>query len=120
MFGIFLALIILVSFLLIIVIMVQNPKGGGLSSSLGGGQVVGGYKNTNEFLDKATWGLGLGLIVLILMSALSFNTGSESRLIDDSFKPVAPKEAAKPEGTNSTTAKPADAPVETPTPAPAQ
>jgi hypothetical protein len=54
------------------------------------------------------------------MSALSFNTGSESRLIDDSFKPVAPKEAAKPEGTNSTTAKPADAPVETPTPAPAQ
>jgi hypothetical protein len=70
--------------------------------------------------NQVVYFLRIFLIVLILMSALSFNTGSESRLIDDSFKPVAPKEAAKPEGTNSTTAKPADAPVETPTPAPAQ
>jgi|694.fasta_scaffold00616_57 preprotein translocase subunit SecG len=99
MFTVFLALIVLVSFLLIVVIMVQNPKGGGLSSSFGGGQVVGGYKNTNEFLDKATWGLGLTLIVLIMVSALSFNIGSQSKLIDDSFKPAIEEKAKDPNAT---------------------
>lgn len=112
MFTIFLALIVLVSFFLIVVIMVQNPKGGGLSSSFGGGQVVGGYKNTNEFLDKATWGLGLGLIVLILMSALSFNSGSQSTLIDKSFKP-APAIENKSETATPSTETPAT-PVEAP------
>ena len=98
--------------------MVQNPKGGGLSSSFGGGQVVGGYKNTNEFLDKATWGLGLGLIVLILMSALSFNSGSQSTLIDKSFKPAPAIENKSETATPNASATP-ETPA-TPVEAPAQ
>jgi len=79
-FSIFIALIIVVCFLLVLVVMVQNPKGGGLSSSLGGGanQVVGGVKQTSDFLDKSTWTLAVLLVVLILMSnvALKSNFGA--------------------------------------------
>ena len=68
-FNIFLFLILVVCFFLIVVVMVQNPKGGGLSSTFGGNtQVVGGVKNTSNFLDKSTWTLGIVLVVLILVS----------------------------------------------------
>ena len=92
-FSIFLILIVVVSLLLILVVMVQNPKGGGLSSSFGGGgsQVVGGVKNTNDFLDKTTWTLAVLLVALILLSNISLKSSfgaSESRLIDEQAAPI--------------------------------
>lgn len=85
-FTIFLILIVIVAFLLVAVIMVQNPKGGGLSSSFGGGgtQQLGGVKKTGDFLDKSTWFLATVLILLILASNLTLETGSgaESTALD--------------------------------------
>jgi preprotein translocase subunit SecG len=65
--------------------MVQNPKGGGLSSSLGGSTQIGGVQKTTDFLDKSTWTLAAVLIVLILLSSLSFGGSlgdSDSKIID--------------------------------------
>lgn len=87
MFSIFLVLITIVCFLLVVVIMVQNPKGGGLSSAIGGSQMMGGVQKTNDFLDKSTWTLSGLLIVLILLSSLSFSGklgDNGSKLIDGS------------------------------------
>jgi preprotein translocase subunit SecG len=84
-FSIFLVLITIVCFLLVVVIMVQNPKGGGLSSSLGGSTQIGGVQKTTDFLDKSTWTLATILIVLILLSSLSFGGSlgdSDSKIID--------------------------------------
>jgi preprotein translocase subunit SecG len=102
-FTIFLVLITIVCFLLIVVIMVQNPKGGGLSSSLGGSTQMGGVQKTTDFLDKSTWYLSGALIVLILMSSLSFtglSSDNGSKIIDESAVttptiPVAPKAETK-------------------------
>ncbi|MEO4004435.1 preprotein translocase subunit SecG [Flavobacterium sp. CAU 1735] len=122
MFSVFLVLITIVCFLLIVVIMVQNPKGGGLSSSLGGSQMMGGVQKTNDFLDKSTWTLATALIVLILLSSLSF-TGSMgdngSKLIDNSTpapaaapaKPAADKAAAPAAATETPAATDAAAPA---------
>lgn len=83
--------------------MVQNPKGGGLSSAIGGSQQMGGVQKTTDFLDKSTWALATMLIVLILMSSLSFTGAmgnSESKIIDQTststpaVTPVAPAPAA--------------------------
>lgn len=84
-FTIFLVLITIVCFLLIVVIMVQNPKGGGLSSTLGGSQMMGGVQKTTDFLDKSTWTLGGILIVLILLSSLSFTgaLSNDSKILND-------------------------------------
>ncbi len=106
-FTIFLVLITIVCFLLIIVIMVQNPKGGGLSSSLGGSTQMGGVQKTTDFLDKSTWTLATILILLILLSSLSFPGmmgGSDSKIINE-------KEALTPaKPTTTTPAKPMDTP----------
>ncbi|WP_433835576.1 preprotein translocase subunit SecG [Flavobacterium anhuiense] len=90
-FSIFLVLITIVCFLLIIVIMVQNPKGGGLSSTISGTQMLGGVQKTTDFLDKSTWTLATVLIVLILLSSLSFSgslSDTESKIIDKTEAPV--------------------------------
>ncbi|NPA43126.1 MAG: preprotein translocase subunit SecG [Chlorobi bacterium] len=68
-FIVFLILIVVSAVLLIAVIMVQNPKGGGLDSTFGGGSaMIGGVKQTTDFLEKATWTLFAIMIGLILLS----------------------------------------------------
>ena len=106
--------------------MVQNPKGGGLSSTLGGSTQMGGVQKTTDFLDKSTWTLATILIVLIMLSSLSFTgnlSDTNSKIIDETeaaapktATPVAPKgtETAKPATTTTTSpaetapAKPAE------------
>jgi preprotein translocase subunit SecG len=97
-FSIFLVLITIVCFLLVVVIMVQNPKGGGLSSSIGGSQMLGGVQKTTDFLDKSTWTLATVLIVLILLSSLSFGgalSDTDSKIIEKS-ETAAPVQNAAP------------------------
>ncbi len=112
MFSIFLGLITIVCFLLIVVIMVQNPKGGGLSSSFGSSTQIGGVQKTSDFLDKSTWYLAGALVVLILLSSLSFTgklSDTGSKIIDES-ETAAP---AIPSGPQSTPAATTTAPVKT-------
>ena len=76
--------------------MIQNPKGGGLDSSLGGSTNIGGVQNTNKFLDKSTWTLAAALIILVLLSSLSFTSGNygDSKILDENaVLPVAPTAA---------------------------
>ena len=115
-FSIFLVLITIVCFLLIIVIMVQNPKGGGLSSSLGGSQMIGGVQKTTDFLDKSTWYLATILIVLIMLSSLSFSgtlSDTDSKIIDQTEAGA----AKKAEPADATPAKEATPQTEAPAPA---
>jgi preprotein translocase subunit SecG len=119
-FSIFLVLITIVCFLLIVVIMVQNPKGGGLSSSFGSSQMMGGVQKTTDFLDKSTWYLAGTLVLLILLSGLSF-TGSSSdtgsKIIDESqiSTPVIPKAPQATPATNENKPSEAASPAATET-----
>ena len=64
-------LIIIVCVLLMLAILVQNPKGGGLSATFGGmGNQVMGARRANDFIEKTTWTLVVGLLVLSLMSGI--------------------------------------------------
>ncbi|MCE3227757.1 MAG: preprotein translocase subunit SecG [Bacteroidetes bacterium] len=62
-------LIILVCFLLVIVVLVQNSKGGGIQSQFGAATQIMGVKRGTEFIEKATWGLAIALIVLSIAMA---------------------------------------------------
>ena len=79
-FIIFLILIVLSAFLLIAVIMVQNPKGGGLDSTFGGGGgMIGGVRQTTDFLEKATWTLfGLMIGLILLSNTIVFKSAEEA------------------------------------------
>ena len=61
-------LIVIAAILLGLVVLIQNPKGGGLSSGFAGSAQIGGVKRTADFLEKATWYLGVALFVLCLAS----------------------------------------------------
>ncbi len=63
------SLTVIVALLLIGIVLIQKSKGGGLSSQFGGAGAVMGVRQTNSFLEKATWTLVTLLIVLSIISA---------------------------------------------------
>lgn len=68
MFLIVSILIFIVALLLVLVILVQNPKGG-LASNFSSSNQVMGVRKTTDFLEKATWTLGIALIILSIISS---------------------------------------------------
>ncbi len=60
-------LVILASILLTAVVFIQNPKGGGLSSDFGSATQIGGIQKTNDFIEKTTWGLAIGIAVISIV-----------------------------------------------------
>ena len=56
---------ILACILLVIVVFIQNPKGGGLTGDFGT-QQLGGVQRANDFIEKATWGLSIAIVVCSL------------------------------------------------------
>ena len=71
-------LIVIIALLLALAVLVQNPKGGGLAVGFQGATQVGGVQRTADFLEKATWYLGIALFVLCLISARWFTSSSIS------------------------------------------
>ncbi|AFD09058.1 preprotein translocase subunit SecG [Solitalea canadensis] len=72
-------LAIFVAILLVLIVLVQNPKGGGLSSSFGGGNQMMGVQKTSDVLEKATWTLAIGLLVVSLSTNFFINrSGGEA------------------------------------------
>ena len=70
--GTFIAVVISIAcILLVFLVLMQNPKGGGLSTDFGTPHQLGGVKQTNQFIENATWSLagiiGVLSIVMTLM-----------------------------------------------------
>jgi preprotein translocase subunit SecG len=68
--SVLVVLICILAVLLILVVLVQNSKGGGLAGEFGGlgSNQLMGVKKTTDVLEQITWGLGLGIMVLVLAS----------------------------------------------------
>lgn len=89
-------LTVIVAILLIGIVLIQKSKGGGLSSQFGGANAVMGVRQTNTFLEKATWTLVSALVVLSIISA--FTMPKVSVATELRTKPVAPAAPAAPAG----------------------
>ena len=86
-FTLFMVLIMIACVLLVIIVMAQNPKGGGLSGTFGGtSSATFGVQRTNDFMEKATWTLGITIIVLILLSIIL--TGKPSQVVAPTQAPI--------------------------------
>lgn len=114
-------LVIIVCVLLVLIVLIQNPKGG-LDSAFSTNNQVMGVRKTTDFLEKATWTMGIALVVLSIASA-SFTSGSsaptseeggaQSKMmeqIDEKTLPAAPVANGVPLPENNTpaTEEPAD------------
>ena len=120
-------LTVIVAILLIGIVLIQKSKGGGLSSQFGGAGNVMGVRQTNSFLEKATWTLIGLLVVLSILSAFTMpktNAGAQIRTSVATEAPAAelpagqfetPAPAAEPvAGPAAATEAPAETPAETP------
>ncbi len=104
-----LCFIIFVCVLLILVVLSQNSKGGGLSSQFGAGSSqLMGVKRTGDLLEKLTWGLAIGLVLLTLTSHIILDTAGgavQSRSINiekaQQDRPAATAPAIPPVGTGT-------------------
>lgn len=69
MYTFLIVLIVLAALLLGLVVLMQNSKGGGLSSTFASSSQFMGVRKTADFLEKATWGLAIGIVVLCFVSS---------------------------------------------------
>src|ERR1700761_1372266 len=68
-------IVIIVCALLGIIVLIQNPKGGGLSSNFSSSSQLLGVQKTGDFLEKGTWILAIGLMVLSLAINVAVKSG---------------------------------------------
>ena len=69
MYTLLVILIILAALLMIGIVLIQESKGGGLSSSFASYNQIGGVRKTTDFIEKATWGLAIAMVVISVACA---------------------------------------------------
>lgn len=69
MYTLITVLIFIICVLLVLIVLVQNSKGGGLASNFQSAGQVMGVRKTTDFLEKATWSLAGGLLVLSIIAS---------------------------------------------------
>lgn len=128
MYPLIIVLVILASIFMCGIVLIQESKGGGLASGFSSSNQIMGVRKTTDFLEKATWALAIIMVVLSVVSAafVTKTTATEQPLTApittqtdannvQSF-PAATQQAPA----QNTSDKEAQAPAETPAPAPAE
>lgn len=75
MYTVLIVIIVIAAVLLGLVVLMQNSKGGGLSSTFSSSSQIMGVRKTADFLEKATWGLAITIVVLSFLSTFFAGSG---------------------------------------------
>lgn len=95
------ALILIAAVLIVLAILVQSPKSG-MAANFGVANQELGVRQTADFLEKATWGLAVAILVLSLIATLAMDStklgdNSASKEIDALIENAAPVEQVIPQ-----------------------
>ena len=69
MYTLFVILIVVASLMMIGIVLIQESKGGGLASNFSSSNAIMGVRKTTDFIEKATWGLAIAMVVISVASA---------------------------------------------------
>lgn len=89
-------LILIAAICMILIVLVQNSKGGGLAAGFSSSNQIMGVRKTTDFLEKATWGLAITIIVLSIFSTkFTVNRASlpQSQVEVEQTAPLSPSTA---------------------------
>lgn len=127
MYPLIIVLVIIAAIFMCGIVLIQESKGGGLASGFSSSNQIMGVRKTTDFLEKATWGLAIIMVVLSVLSAafVTRTTVEEQPLAApittqtdannvQSFPAATQQQAAPAQNTSDK-----EAPAETPAPAPA-
>mgnify|MGYP000007778589 CR=1 FL=1 len=65
----FVILMVIAALLMCFIVLIQNSKGGGLASGFSSSNAIMGVRKTTDFLEKATWGLAIFMVVMSIATA---------------------------------------------------
>ena len=92
MYTLITVLIFIVCILLVLIVLVQNSKGGGLASNFQASTQVMGVRKTADFLEKTTWALAGGLLLLAIMGSAFIprgEAGTDRSMVQEQIQNVA-------------------------------
>ena len=69
MYSVVIVLIVLAAVLMCLIVLIQESKGGGLAAGFSNLNTMGGVRKTTDFVEKATWGLAIAMVVLSIAAA---------------------------------------------------
>ena len=69
MYTLFVILIVVASLMMIGIVLIQESKGGGLASNFSSSNAIMGVRKTTDFIEKATWGLAIAMVIISVASA---------------------------------------------------
>ncbi|GAB6982473.1 preprotein translocase subunit SecG [Prevotella dentasini] len=69
MYLLLIILIVIAAILMIGIVLIQESKGGGLSSNFSSSNAIMGVRKTTDFIEKATWGLAVAMVVISVATA---------------------------------------------------
>ncbi len=78
-------LIVIAAILLTLVVLVQNSKGGGLASGFQSSNQYMGVRKTTDFLEKATWGLAIFIIVFSVL-AVGIKSSKNKKTVESAIQ----------------------------------
>ena len=68
-YFLFVIFIVIASLLMIGIVLIQESKGGGLASNFSSSNAIMGVRKTTDFIEKATWGLAVAMVVFSVACA---------------------------------------------------
>ena len=81
MYTLFLILIVLAAILMIGIVLIQESKGGGLASNFSSSNQIMGVRKTTDFIEKATWGLAIAMVVFSVVCAYTAPESTASKSV---------------------------------------
>ncbi len=123
MYATIVILVVLAAVLMCLIVLIQESKGGGLAADYSNNNQILGAPKTTNFIEKATWGLALTMIVLCILSVgfLPKQTSTESVIMNQATEQKAtnPNNIPGMVQPSATQQAPAETPAEAPAQAPA-
>ncbi len=86
MYTLFVILIVIAAILMIGIVLIQESKGGGLSSSFASYNQIGGVRKTTDFVEKATWGLAIAMVLFSVVCAWVAPTATADSSVMENYQ----------------------------------
>ncbi len=90
-YTLFLVLILLAAVLMIGIVLIQESKGGGLASNFSSSNAIMGVRKTTDFIEKATWGLAIAMVLFSIVCAWTAPQAEGNRSVLENTQTQAPQ-----------------------------
>lgn len=81
-YALFVILIVLAAIMMVFIVLIQESKGGGLASNFSASNQIMGVRKTTDFIEKATWGLAIAMVVISVACAYVAPTAKSEQSVE--------------------------------------